>query len=69
MTWLTARELAGIAGLPSSERRTRDRLAALGVVRAVGGARLDDRLREGAGGSGKQVSGPAGGGNPAHGNP
>lgn len=31
MTWLTARELAGIAGLPSSERRTRDRLAALGV--------------------------------------
>ena len=31
MTWLTARELAGLPGLPASDRRCRDALAALGV--------------------------------------
>eukprot|EP00456_Euglypha_rotunda_P029177 TRINITY_DN228_c0_g1_i10.p1 TRINITY_DN228_c0_g1~~TRINITY_DN228_c0_g1_i10.p1 ORF type:complete len:732 (-),score=136.37 TRINITY_DN228_c0_g1_i10:887-3082(-) len=31
-SWFTARELAGLPGMPSSERRTRDRLARLGVV-------------------------------------
>ena len=31
MTWLTARELAGLPGMPASERRTRDKLAALAV--------------------------------------
>lgn len=30
-TWLTARELAGLPGMPGTERRTRDKLAALGV--------------------------------------
>lgn len=29
MTWLTARELAGMPGMPTSERRTRDKLVAL----------------------------------------
>lgn len=32
MTWLTARELAGMPGMPISERRTRDKLAALGAT-------------------------------------
>ncbi|WP_076509142.1 Mu transposase C-terminal domain-containing protein [Pseudacidovorax sp. RU35E] len=31
MTWRTARELAGLPGMPSSERRTRERLARLGL--------------------------------------
>lgn len=31
MTWLTARELAGLPGMPGSERRTRDKLAQLQV--------------------------------------
>lgn len=31
MSWLTARELAGLPGMPASERRTRDKLAALGL--------------------------------------
>ncbi|MGP3505818.1 DDE-type integrase/transposase/recombinase [Paracidovorax citrulli] len=31
MTWLTARELAGLPGMPTSERRTRDKLVALGA--------------------------------------
>ncbi|MBF9263373.1 DNA-binding protein, partial [Paracidovorax cattleyae] len=31
MTWLTARELAGLPGMPTSERRTRDKLVALGI--------------------------------------
>lgn len=30
-TWLTARELAGLPGMPSSERRTRDKLAIMQV--------------------------------------
>ncbi len=37
MTWLTARELAGLPGMPTSERRTRDKLAAL---RATGRPRI-----------------------------
>ena len=31
MTWLTAREIAGLPGMPMSERRTRDRLSALAI--------------------------------------
>ena len=31
MTWLTARELAGLPGMPASERRTRDKLLAIAV--------------------------------------
>lgn len=31
MTWLTARELAGLPGMPASERRTRDKLASTGT--------------------------------------
>ena len=31
MTWLTAQEIAGLPGMPTSERRTRDKLAALAV--------------------------------------
>lgn len=31
MTWLTARELAGLPGMPASERRARDKLTALAV--------------------------------------
>ncbi|WP_423458015.1 Mu transposase C-terminal domain-containing protein [Ottowia sp. VDI28] len=31
MTWLTARELAGLPGLPGSERRTREKLDRLGI--------------------------------------
>lgn len=32
MNWLTARELAGLPGMPASERRTRDKLTALAVA-------------------------------------
>lgn len=32
MTWLTARELAGLPGMPASERRTRDKLQSLGAA-------------------------------------
>lgn len=32
MTWLTAREIAGLPGMPTSERRTRDRLTSLGIA-------------------------------------
>lgn len=32
MNWLTARELAGLPGMPASERRTRDKLVALAVA-------------------------------------
>lgn len=31
MSWLTAREIAGLPGMPMSERRTRDRLSALAI--------------------------------------
>lgn len=31
MTWLTAREIAGLAGMPTSERRTREKLDKMGV--------------------------------------
>lgn len=31
MTWLTAREIAGLPGMPTSERRARDRLSALAI--------------------------------------
>ncbi len=46
-TWLTAREIAGLPGMPTSERRTRDKLAALGITaqprkgRAGGGLEYD----------------------------
>lgn len=44
-TWLTARELAGLPGMPSSERRTRDKLAAMQVPNRPRGG------RQGGGGS------------------
>lgn len=33
MTWLTAREIAGLPGMPGTERRTRERLTRLGITR------------------------------------
>ena len=32
MTWLTAREIAGLPGMPGTERRTRERLTRLGIT-------------------------------------
>ena len=37
MTWLTARELAGLPGMPSAEFRTREKLQRLGVASQMRG--------------------------------
>lgn len=51
MTWLTAQEIAGLPGMPTSERRTRDKLAALAV---------ESRPRAGRTGGGGLEYNPAG---------